>query len=106
MRTTLTLEDDLAAHVRKMVQESGKSFKTVINEPLRKGIAGERAKSAGQPYKLNPIDLGEVIGPENLDKALQLAADLEDEEIARTQANRSVQAAAPTMVNMSAMSAR
>ncbi len=83
MRTTLTLEDDLAAHIREMVQESGKSFKAVINELLRRGIASDLSRLTGQPYKLKPANLGELIGPYNLEKALQLAADLEDQEIVR-----------------------
>ena len=83
MRTTLTLDDDLAAQIREMVRESGKSFKAIINELLRKAIASDRAGPIAQPFDFEPASLGEVIGPYNLDKATQLAADLEDQELIR-----------------------
>ncbi len=42
MRTTLTLEDDLAQHLTDIARESKKSFKSVVNEMLRRGL-GESA---------------------------------------------------------------
>ena len=83
MRTTLTIDDGIAAHLRDIVHRSGKSFKAVVNDALRAGIANNRIATRRKPYRLEPVALGAVVGPCDLDKALQLADRLEDEEIAR-----------------------
>ena len=83
MRTTLTIDDDIARQIRKVVAKSGKSFKTVVNDALRVGMANDRIADAVTPYRLNPVSMGDVVGPYDLNKALQLADRLEDEEIAR-----------------------
>jgi plasmid stability protein len=79
MRTTLTLDPDVASRVRSLAAERGISFKQAINELLRAGLAGERA---ARPFKVRARRLGVRPGID-LDKALQLASDLEDEEIMR-----------------------
>lgn len=38
MRTTLTLDDDLAHRLREQTRRTGKSFKQVVNETLRQGL--------------------------------------------------------------------
>lgn len=38
MRTTLTLDPDVAALLRKRVAEGGVSFKDAVNEALRRGL--------------------------------------------------------------------
>lgn len=83
MRTTLTIDDNIARQLKEIVHCSGKPFKTVVNEALRAGIENSRIARATKPYRLKPVALGEVQGPYNLDKALQLADHLEDEEISR-----------------------
>jgi hypothetical protein len=83
MRTTLTLDDDLAAALKKSAYQKGKSFKAVVNEAIRAGMAHLASPPKARPYKLKPADLGEVAPGVNLDKALQLADSLEDAEIAR-----------------------
>lgn len=37
MRTTLTLDDDVAAMLRHLQQQQGTSFKQLVNEALRRG---------------------------------------------------------------------
>jgi len=44
MRTTLTLDDDVASKLRAEVQRSGGSFRKVVNETLRRGLASARAR--------------------------------------------------------------
>jgi predicted transcriptional regulator len=44
MRTTLTLEDDLADRLAQIARETQQPFKVVVNETLRRGLA-ERAPS-------------------------------------------------------------
>lgn len=38
MRTTLTLEADVAARLKQEIRRSGKGLKTVVNEALRLGL--------------------------------------------------------------------
>jgi hypothetical protein len=50
MRTTLTLDDDLANELREEARRSRQPFKTVVNETLRRGLAaGQKpGRSAGR----------------------------------------------------------
>jgi len=41
MRTTLTLDDDLAMALHREARDSGRPFKQVVNECLRRGLARE-----------------------------------------------------------------
>lgn len=83
MRTTLTIDDGVAAQLQEIVHRSGKPFKAVVNDALRAGLANNRIAVSAKPYRLKPAALGNVTGPYDLDKALQLAARFEDEEIVR-----------------------
>ena len=83
MRTTLTIDDNIARQLKEIVHRSGKPFKTVVNEALRAGIENNRIADVTRPYRLKPVSMGEVTGPYDLDKALRLADHLEDEELAR-----------------------
>lgn len=82
MRTTLTLESDLARALREEAARSGRPLKRVVNETLRAGLAARRAPAARR-YRLTPVHLGGVVPGVDLDKALRLAEALEDEAIAR-----------------------
>lgn len=43
MRTTLTLDDDLAAELDRTARRLGRSFKDVVNETIRRGLStGDR----------------------------------------------------------------
>jgi plasmid stability protein len=83
MRTTLTIDDKLAAALKKRAFETGKSFKEVVNEVLRAGLAANQVAPKPKPFKIKPMSLGGPMPGINLDKANQLAAELEDEELIR-----------------------
>lgn len=83
MRTTLTLDDDIANRLKEIAYRTGRSFKSVVNESLRAGISGGANVPAPKPYRMKPASLGDVVGPYNLDKALLLSDRIEDEEIGR-----------------------
>ena len=83
MRTTLTLDDDIAKRLKEIAYRTGRSFKSVVNESLRAGIAGSANVPAPKSYRMKPVSLGEVVGPYNLDKSLLLSDRIEDEEIGR-----------------------
>ena len=83
MRTTLTIDDQLAAALKDAAHQSNKSFKEVVNETLRAGLAVKKTPGAARSYRLKPVSMGHVAGDFNLDKALALADALEDEELVR-----------------------
>ncbi|GAT08956.1 antitoxin [Mycolicibacterium novocastrense] len=80
MRTTVTLDDDTLALVRRRMRERGVSFKTALNDAIRDGALGQPQPTA---FATRTADLG--VPTVNLDRALQLAADLEDEDLLRKQ---------------------
>ena len=82
MRTTLTLDDRIAKALKTLAHRSGKPFKQVVHETLQTGLAA-RETPKQQPYRLKPVSLGGVLPGVNIEKALRLAAAIEDEEIAR-----------------------
>lgn len=56
MRTTLTLDDDVAALLKKEVRKSGEPFKQVLNRYLRLGLAASK-QPARKPFKVKPWNL-------------------------------------------------
>jgi len=82
MRTTLTIDDQIAADLKKRAFESGKSFKTVVNEALARGLARDTSsKRSRKKFKTPRIALGDAAV--DLTKSLDLSGRLEDEELAR-----------------------
>jgi hypothetical protein len=57
VRTTLTLDDDVAALLRKEVQRTGLSFKETVNRALRVGLAASRRPSR-KPFTVAARPLG------------------------------------------------
>lgn len=77
MRTTITLTPEADSLVRKVMRERGLSFKDAVNAAIVEGLR----TATESTYKTPTFDLGS--SSVNLDKALALAADLEDEELMR-----------------------
>lgn len=82
MRTTLTLEPDVAEALRKRAHRGRKPFKRVVNEALRAGLASLDGPPARR-YRLKPVSLGGVVPGVDLDRALRLADALEDDALVR-----------------------
>jgi hypothetical protein len=80
MRTTVTLDPDLAVKLRALACERGVSFKEALNSTLRRGLT----TGGGSPrrYRLESRRLGLRPGVD-LDHALRLAGELEDAETIR-----------------------
>ena len=57
MRTTITLDDDVAALLKKVVRKSGEPFKQVVNRYLRLGLTAPK-QPPRRPFKVTPINLG------------------------------------------------
>jgi Ribbon-helix-helix protein, copG family len=80
MRTTVTLDPDLAAKLRALARERGVSFKEALNSTLRRGLTG--GGSSKRRYRLDSRRLGLRPGVD-LEHALRLAGELEDAETIR-----------------------
>lgn len=78
MRTTVTLEPDADAIVRRLMRERKLTFKQAVNAAIRAGIGARPAEPAQYTF---PRDMGPPLI--DLDKAAHFAAQLEDEEIIR-----------------------
>ena len=76
MRTTLTIDDDVAFGLKK-VQENdpAKSFKEIVNEILRNGL---KSKSGGEVkrkrFRVEPLNLGlrKDLNFDNIEEALDI----------------------------------
>ena len=77
MRTTITLDPEAAALVQKAMRDRRLSFKEVVNEAIVRSLAPQQRVTIDLPSH----DYGPPLV--NLDKATQLAGQLEDEEILR-----------------------
>lgn len=80
MRTTVTIDPDLAARLRQVARERDISFKDALNTALRAGLGEQHG--AARPYRVRARRLGLRPGID-LDRALRLASALEDEETVR-----------------------
>jgi hypothetical protein len=79
MRTTLTIDDDLAGLLKRRARELGVPFKVAVNRTIRAGL-GETAKARrGAAPKTIPHSFGFRPGID-LDKLGQLADELEAED--------------------------
>lgn len=72
MRTTLTLDDDVAALLTRAVKRRGTSFKDTVNEALRRGLEAMAKPAPSAPYRVTPFNLGgSLIGSlDNIEEVL------------------------------------
>lgn len=54
MRTTLTLDDDVAGYLREQCRLLGKPFKQVVNEVLRRGMSPGKGNRKSPKFKVTP----------------------------------------------------
>jgi hypothetical protein len=78
MRTTVTLDPDTEALIKRVMAERDLSFKEAINQAIRDGLTPTRSKGR-QAFPVR--DLGEPLV--DLTHALRLADQMEDQELSR-----------------------
>jgi hypothetical protein len=70
MRTTLTIEKDVAVQLARLCRARGASLKDVVNEALRRGLR----EMAREPFRTQPFDMGPpLINIDNVAEALAYA---------------------------------
>lgn len=76
MRTTLTLDDDVAARLERVREKRRQTLKAVVNEALRAGLeALDKPRPAAKPYRIRPFNLGpSLVGSlDNVEEVLSRA---------------------------------
>jgi hypothetical protein len=77
MRTTLTLDDDVATKLRAEARRGGRPFRDVVNETLRRGLASRRPAASRQTFKIAPRDLGNLRPGLSLDNVAEVIDQME-----------------------------
>lgn len=83
MRTTLTIDDDLAGILQKKVGQEGHSFKEVVNDTIRAGLAASGSIAPKRKrFKVlaRPLGLRSGFDPDRMN---QLVDELEVEDYLR-----------------------
>jgi hypothetical protein len=79
MRTTVTVDPDVEALLRQAMQESGQSFKTTLNQAVRRGLADVVIKKDEKPFVVKAHNMGPLRAGIDPTKLQQFADDLEVE---------------------------
>ena len=82
MRTTLTLEPDVAQRIQREIRRTGKGMKAVVNEALRSGLGRAERREQPPPFKVRPHSFGFKPGID-LNRLNQLVDELEAHESAK-----------------------
>ena len=76
MRTTLTIEDDVAAAIRRLRRVRKASMKQIVNEALRRGIRDMTVRKRRRAiFRTRSVDLGSLLiaGLDNIGEVLAAA---------------------------------
>lgn len=57
VRTTLTIDEDVAVLLQREVRRTGDPFKVTVNRLLRRGLEREAMPPAPKPFKVKPFRL-------------------------------------------------
>ena len=77
MRTTLTLDDDVAAKLKSESKRAGRPFREIVNETLRRGLESRRAAAQRRAFKVSARDLGNLKPGLSLDNIAELIEHVE-----------------------------
>ncbi len=82
MRTTLTLDDDVAAQLEAFRAKEDLTLKQAVNSALRRGLMELSRPRVRKPFRTKPIDMGRCRIP-NLDNIAEVLAELDNESSRR-----------------------
>ena len=77
MRTTLTLDEDVAARLKAEARRTGRSFKETVNEALRRSLSSSRGRPSEAPFRIDARDLGRLRPGLSLDNVADLVEQAE-----------------------------
>ena len=78
MRTTLTLDEDVAEKAKKLAAKLGRSFKSLVNDALRCGLAEVEKPAISKAYRTEPHEMGEF--RTSIDNIGEVLAQIEGED--------------------------
>lgn len=81
MRTTLTIDNDIADSLKEQARLQNRPFKQVVNDALRRGLS-QAAKGKRRPFRIKPLAGGFLPGIDPL-KIKEINAELELQELMR-----------------------
>lgn len=82
MRTTLTIDDDLAGILKQQAHEMGKPLKELVNTALRRGLVDKLGENT-RPISVRPHDFGASRPGLDLGRLNQFVDELEVEDYLR-----------------------
>lgn len=82
MRTTLTLDADVARRLQQELRRTGKGMKAVVNDALRSGLGLAERREKPPRFEVRPHSFGFKPGVD-LNRLNQLVDELEAEDVAR-----------------------
>ncbi|HEY3783360.1 MAG TPA: hypothetical protein VGL56_19945 [Fimbriimonadaceae bacterium] len=62
IRTTLTLDEDIAAKLKEESRARGIPFRKLLNDALRRGLQSMKSSTTRKPFKIDAVDLGAMPG--------------------------------------------
>jgi hypothetical protein len=77
MRTTLTLDDDVAVNLKTESRRTGRPFREIVNDTLRRGLASRPAAARRPPFRIAVRDLGNLKTGLSLDNIAELIEQVE-----------------------------
>lgn len=77
MRTTITLDEDVAAKLTSLARRTGRAFRDVVNETLRRGLARPAASPPREPFRVKTRDMGRLRPGVSLDSVADLIEQVE-----------------------------
>jgi hypothetical protein len=77
VRTTLTLDEDVARKLQAEARRSGRSFKETVNSALRRALNEARQASSEGPFLVEARDLGRLRPGLSLDNVADLLEEVE-----------------------------
>ena len=77
MRTTLTLDDDVAARLQAEARRTGRPFKTIVNDRLRLALAHPAEMQKRSPFRIVPRAMGGPVAGASYDNVGMLIEEIE-----------------------------
>jgi hypothetical protein len=82
MRTTVTVDPDVDLLMQQAMQRTGQSFKSTLNDALRRGLADVLPTEVEEPFVVKAYDMGvqpgvDIANVHNLETELEVEAYLE-----------------------------
>jgi hypothetical protein len=77
VRTTLTLDEDVAEKLKAAARKTGRPFREVVNDALRRGLLTAPRRTTREPFHITPRSLGGLRTGVRLDNVGELLEQVE-----------------------------